>query len=808
MLEIKNVSKVYEVANFKQNALNNVSIKFRKNEFVSILGPSGSGKTTLLNIIGGLDQYTEGDLIIDNISTKKYKDSDWDSYRNHRIGFVFQNYNLIQHQTILANVEMALRLSGIKKQERKKRALEALKKVGLEKHVNKKPNQLSGGQMQRVAIARALVNNPDILLADEPTGALDSETSVQIMNLLAEIAKEKLVIMVTHNADLANEYSTRIVKLLDGNIIDDTKPVEEKNEVTTRTEKTKKTHMSFWSALALSFKNLLTKKGRTFITAFAGSIGIIGIALIMSLSNGVNEYIAGIEEDTLSSYPIIIEEIMMDSSAFLTSFENQTGKGDERDLNKIYSNDVMVDMISLMTSKISTNNLEKFKEFLDSNNEIKDYVNEIKYSYNVPMNIYKSDTEIVTKVNPSPVFDKLGMGSNFAMTTDIWQQLMENKEYLESQYEVIAGDWPKNYNEIVLIVDRNNGLNDYALYSLGIKEQTELDDILASIMKGETVETEKTTYSYDELLNLRFKLIPNGAFYKKENGIWLDKSTDENYLKGLINAGIELKVVGILRPTSDSVDSSKSVGYTSELVKHLIAKNSETNIYKEQLANQEKNIFTNNLFANEMGTSYENNLKLLGYVDETKPGTINIYPKDFESKEKIVDLINKYNEEKKANGLETDVINYTDYVGLLMNSVTSIVDTISYVLIAFVSISLVVSSIMIGIITYVSVLERTKEIGILRAIGASKKDISRVFNAETFIIGIIAGLLGIATTLLLLIPINIIIDSLVDIESMAILPLTGAIGLIIISTLLTMIGGIIPAKLASKKDPVIALRTE
>lgn len=808
MLEIKNVSKVYEVANFKQNALNNVSIKFRKNEFVSILGPSGSGKTTLLNIIGGLDQYTEGDLIIDNISTKKYKDSDWDSYRNHRIGFVFQNYNLIQHQTILANVEMALRLSGIKKQERKKRASEALKKVGLEKHVNKKPNQLSGGQMQRVAIARALVNNPDILLADEPTGALDSETSVQIMNLLAEIAKEKLVIMVTHNADLANEYSTRIVKLLDGNIIDDTKPVEEKNEVATRTEKTKKTHMSFWSALALSFKNLLTKKGRTFITAFAGSIGIIGIALIMSLSNGVNEYIAGIEEDTLSSYPITIEEIMMDSSAFLTSFENQTGKGDERDLNKIYSNDVMVDMISLMTSKISTNNLEKFKEFLDSNNEIKDYVNEIKYSYNVPMNVYKNDTETVTKVNPSPVFDKLGMGSNFTMTTDIWQQLMENKEYLESQYEVIAGDWPKNYNEIVLIVDRNNGLNDYALYSLGIKDQTELDDILASIMKGETVETEKTTYSYDELLNLRFKLIPNGAFYKKENGIWLDKSTDENYLKGLINAGIELKVVGILRPTSDSVDSSKSVGYTSELVKHLIAKNSETNIYKEQLANQGKNIFTNNLFANEMGTSYENNLKLLGYVDETKPGTINIYPKDFESKEKIVDLINKYNEEKKANGLETDIINYTDYVGLLMNSVTSIVDTISYVLIAFVSISLVVSSIMIGIITYVSVLERTKEIGILRAIGASKKDISRVFNAETFIIGIIAGLLGIATTLLLLIPINIIIDSLVDIESMAILPLTGAIVLIIISTLLTMIGGIIPAKLASKKDPVIALRTE
>ena len=528
----------------------------------------------------------------------------------------------------------------------------------------------------------------------------------------------------------------------------------------------------------------------------------------MSLSNDVNEYIDGIEEDTLSSYPITIEEIMMDSSAFLTSFENQTGKGDERDLNKIYSNDVMVDMISLMTSKISTNNLEKFKEFLDSNNEIKDYVNEIKYSYNVPMNVYKNDTETVTKVNPSPVFDKLGMGSNFTMTTDIWQQLMENKEYLESQYEVIAGDWPKNYNEIVLIVDRNNGLNDYALYSLGIKDQTELDDILASIMKGETVETEKTTYSYDELLNLRFKLIPNGAFYKKENGIWLNKSTDENYLKGLINAGIELKVVGILRPTSDSVDSSKSVGYTSELVKHLIAKNSETNIYKEQLANQEKNIFTNNLFANEMGTSYENNLKLLGYVDETKPGTINIYPKDFESKEKIVDLINKYNEEKKANGLETDIINYTDYVGLLMNSVTSIVDTISYVLIAFVSISLVVSSIMIGIITYVSVLERTKEIGILRAIGASKKDISRVFNAETFIIGIIAGLLGIATTLLLLIPINIIIDSLVDIESMAILPLTGAIGLIIISTLLTMIGGIIPAKLASKKDPVIALRTE
>ena len=808
MLEIKNVSKVYSVANFKQNALNGVSIKFRKCEFVSILGPSGSGKTTLLNIIGGLDKYTDGDLIIDNISTKKYKDSDWDSYRNHRIGFVFQNYNLIQHQTIVANVEMALRLSGIKKQERRKRALEALKKVGLEKHVNKKPNQLSGGQMQRVAIARALVNNPDILLADEPTGALDTETSVQIMNLLKEIAKEKLVIMVTHNAELADEYSTRIVKLLDGNIIDDTNPFIEEKEGKTRTAKAKKTHMSFGSALALSFKNLLTKKGRTFITAFAGSIGIIGIALILSLSNGVNEYIAGIEEDTLASYPITIEETMIDSSAMLTSFENSVDDSENRELNKIYSNDIMVDMISLMTSKISTNNLEKFKKYLDSNNEIKDYVNEIKYSYNVGLNVYKDDSKNVTKVNPSPVFDKLGMGNNFAMTAEVWQQLMDSKDYLESQYEVVAGKLPENYNEIVLIVDQNHGLNDYALYSLGIKDQNELSEILATIMKGEKVETEKTTYTYDELLNLKFKLVPNGAFYKKENGIWIDKSNDEKTVSDLIKNGIELKVVGIIKPSSNTADSSKSVGYTSELVKYLIEQNSKTAIYKEQLANKETNVFTNTLFSKEIGTSYEANLKQIGYVDETKPGTINIYPKDFEAKEKIVEMIDKYNEDKKSQGLESEIINYTDYVGLLMNSVTSIVDTISYVLIAFVSISLVVSSIMIGIITYVSVLERTKEIGILRAIGASKKDISRVFNAETFIVGVIAGLLGILTTVLLLIPINIIIYNLVDIKSIAVLPVPAAIILVVISTLLTMIGGIIPARLASKKDPVIALRTE
>ena len=808
MLEIKNVSKVYNVANFKQNALNGVSIKFRKNEFVSILGPSGSGKTTLLNIIGGLDKYTDGDLIIDNISTKKYKDSDWDSYRNHRIGFVFQNYNLIQHQTIVANVEMALRLSGIKKQERRKRALEALKKVGLEKHVNKKPNQLSGGQMQRVAIARALVNNPDILLADEPTGALDTETSVQIMNLLAEIAKEKLVIMVTHNAELANDYSTRIVKLLDGNIIDDTNPVVDEAERKTRTAKTKKTHMSFGSALALSFKNLLTKKGRTFITAFAGSIGIIGIALILSLSNGVNEYIEGIEEDTLASYPITIEETMLDSSSLLTSFENSHDDMDERELDKVYSNDIMVDMISLMTSKVSTNNLEKFKQYLDSNNEIKDYINEIKYSYNVRLNVYKDDAQNITRVNPSPVFDKLGMGGNLAFTTEIWQQLMDNQTYLESQYDIVAGKWPEKYNEIVLIVDEYNGLNDYALYSLGIKDQSELEQIIASIMKGEKVETEKTTYTFDELLNLKFKLIPNGELYKKENGLWIDKSNDEKTLSDLIKDGIKLDVVGIIKPSSNTADSSKSVGYTSELIQYLIEQNSETAIYKEQLANKNTNVFTNTLFEKEIGTSYANNLKQIGYVDETKPGTINIYPKDFESKEKIVELINEYNETKRKDGLESEIINYTDYVGLLMSSVTSIVDTISYVLIAFVSISLVVSSIMIGIITYVSVLERTKEIGILRAIGASKKDISRVFNAETFIIGVIAGLLGILTTVLLLIPINIIIYNLVDIKSIAVLPIPAAIILVVISTLLTMIGGIIPARLASKKDPVIALRTE
>ncbi len=808
MLEIKNVSKVYLTGDFKQNALNDVSIKFRRSEFVSILGPSGSGKTTLLNIIGGLDKYTTGDLLIDNISTKKYKDIDWDTYRNHRIGFVFQNYNLIQHQTILANVELSLRLVGVKPKERRERALKVLKEVGLERHINKKPNQLSGGQMQRVAIARALINNPDILLADEPTGALDSETSLQIMKILSDISKEKLVIMVTHNADLALEYSSRIVRLLDGNIIDDTNPYEASENTIEKTKKSKKTHMSFLSALSLSFNNLLTKKGRTIITAFAGSIGIIGIALILSLSNGVSEYIASIEEDTLSSYPITIEETMIDSSAFLTSFTASQDKNKHESLDKVYSNDVMVDMISLMTSKISTNNLEKFKTFLDEKKTTLDeYANEVKYSYSVGLQVYKEDADKVIPVNPSPVFDKLGM-SNMAMTTDIWQQLMDNQTYLESQYDILAGSWPTAYNEIVLIVDRNNGLSDYALYSLGIKNQAELEEIMKTIMSGSKVETKETTYTYDELLKLKFRVVVNSELYKHENNLWVDGTTDQNFMLDKIKKGIELKVVGIIRPSSDAVDATKSIGYQSSLISHIAEVNNKSTIYTEQKKNFDLDVFTGMPFNKDMGTSLNNNLKKMGIIEGSRPSAINIYPKNFEAKEKIIDLIEEYNKDKKDNNLESEIINYTDYVGLLMKSVTSIVNTISYVLIAFVSISLVVSSIMIGIITYVSVLERTKEIGILRALGASKHDISRVFNAETFIVGIGAGLLGIGVTLLLLIPINSIIYNLVDIKSIASLPLIGAVALIIISTLLTIIGGLIPARIASKKDPVEALRTE
>ena len=849
MLELKKITKKYKTGNLVQLALNDVSIKFRNNEFGSILGPSGSGKTTLLNIIGGLDQYTSGDLIINEKSTKKFKDRDWDTYRNHRVGFVFQSYNLIPHQTALSNVELALTLSGISKEERRKRAKKALKDVGLEAHIHKKPKQMSGGQMQRIAIARALVNDPDILLADEPTGALDSKTSLQIMELLSKIAKDRLVVMVTHNPELADKYSSRIIKLSDGKVTDDSNPVKENDE--NRKEihkKSKKTSMSFLTALSRSFNNLLTKKGRTILTSFAGSIGIIGIALILSISTGVSNYIDKVEKETLSSYPIMIEEKSVDTTSLLSSLMG-TNKKVEHDKDKIYTNTIMKDMINTMTNEIQTNNLEEFKKYIDSSN-MKDYTTDIQYIYNLDLQLFKKDTENeIVQVNPNKIYESMGiegmMGLNtgysmFSNYNNVFKELMNNKELLKNQYDLLAGSWPKKYNEVVLIVDDNNEISDYTLYALGLKDQNEIKDIMNKVMTGEEVVSEVNEYTYEDLLDLSFKLVLNNKYFIKENGIWKDNSKDNNYLKQLIDNGIDINVVGIIRPNEESITEEEygSIGYTHDLTDYVINEINNSDIVKEQRENHDINIFTGKEFNNDvdinslidptlyktlsqeeivnyitelnesMKATYEDNLIKLGSVDIDKPFGINIYPSDFESKEEISKMIEEYNQDKIDNKQDDLVISYNDVVGMMLSSVTTIVDVISYVLIAFVSISLVVSSIMIGIITYISVLERTKEIGILRAMGASKKDISRVFNAETFIVGLIAGLFGIGITLLLNIPVNMIIKSITGISNIAKLPLNGAIILVIISMLLTIIAGLIPSKMASKKDPVIALRTE
>lgn len=864
MLEIKNITKVYVTAGLEQKALDDVSIQFRENEFVSILGPSGSGKTTLLNIVGGLDDYTSGDLIINGVSTKKYRDRDWDTYRNHSIGFVFQSYNLIPHQTALSNVELALTLSGVSKEERRRRSIEVLKKVGLETQMHKKPNQMSGGQMQRVAIARALVNDPDILLADEPTGALDSETSIQIMELLKEIAKDKLVIMVTHNPDLATAYSTRIVKLLDGKIIGDSDPVKENIKVDkakkerTKKRSSKKTSMSFMTALSLSLNNLMTKKGRTILTAFAGSIGIIGIALILSLSSGVQNYISRVEEDTLSSYPLTVEEQSVDTASVITTLMGEQNN-EEHDLDKVYSSNIMTDLINSMTTQLDTNNLEEFKKFLDGDEtNIRDYTTDIQYTYRLPIELYKSDTsKEVLRVNPSSVFDSFNidgmsemmemqntMGSGVS-STNVFQELLNNQELLSSQYDVLAGRFPEAYNEVVMIVNEDNEISDYALYALGLKDQDELANLMDKMKNGEEIETENTSYSYEEILDLTFKLVLPTDYYQKSDGIWLDKSGDTTYMKELVDSSPEVKVVGILRPNEEAAVTSVSgtIGYTHALTEYVIEEVNQTEIAKEQLATPDVNIFTglpfsdsNDKFSIDQLTdeqkaylatlsqeelsllltqysenanaSYEDNLLTLGVVDINKPSSIRIYPKDFDSKEEIIQIIEDYNQDKETSGNEADVIRYTDIVGVMMSSVSTIIDTISYILIAFVAISLIVSSIMIGIITYISVLERTKEIGILRAIGASKKDVSRVFNAETFIEGLVAGTMGILITVLLNIPINMIIKHVVGISGIASLPVGGAIILVIISMTLTVIAGLVPSRMASKKDPVEALRTE
>lgn len=895
MLELNDIKKDYVSGSTTVSALKGINLRFRDCEFVSILGQSGCGKTTMLNIIGGLDKYTSGDLKINGVSTKNYKDRDWDFYRNNSIGFVFQSYNLIPHQTVLSNVELALTLSGVSKAERKKRAIEALEKVGLGEQIHKKPNQMSGGQMQRVAIARALVNNPDILLADEPTGALDTETSIQIMKLLKEISKDRLIIMVTHNPELAKDYSTRIVRLLDGVITDDSNPysledmeadirAKEAAKVKTSEKKIKKsgkkqkTSMSFFTALSLSFNNLMTKKTRTILTAFAGSIGIIGIAMILSISNGIQLYIDRVQRDTLSSYPITLQAEAIDISSMVSSMTGNSDSEEHEDKSKIYSNDIMGDMINTMVKEVKSNNLSEFKKYIENgSSDIKSYVSDIQYSYDVPLNIYMKDTSNgVEQLNPGTMFDSIygegatsasssmssGMGMGMFSNSSVWNQLLGNQQVLDEQYDILAGHWPENFNEVVLVADKNNEVDDYTLYSLGIKDPEEVRTLFKKMMVGESYETEKDiSYTFDEILDTEFKLVMPTDMYKYNDvtGTWDDYSKDDKYMTNVVNNGTDIKVCGIIRPNDDAVSTSLSsgIGYTAKLTEYIIEEVKNSEIAKAQLADTSVDVFTGVPFDNDRNTeitmddvnaymatlspeesaqmqamtsgmsddqilqlfsaslkarttdaTLDSNKSKLGITDLDTPSQIDIYATDFDSKEKVQNIIKDYNKLQQDDGKEENVINYTDYVGIMMSSVSTIINAISYVLIAFVAISLIVSSIMIGIITYISVLERTKEIGVLRSIGASKKDVSRIFNAETLIEGFVSGALGIVVTLLLCIPANALIKHLTDISNVAQLPIAGGVILIIISMFLTFIAGLIPAKLAAKKDPVVALRSE
>lgn len=856
MLELKNIKKDYKSANETVHALKGISLTFRENEFVSILGQSGCGKTTMLNIIGGLDQYTSGDLLIDHRSTKDFKDSDWDRYRNHSIGFVFQNYNLIPHQSVLSNVELALTLSGVSRDERRKRALEALDKVGLKDQIHKRPNQMSGGQMQRVAIARALVNNPDILLADEPTGALDSNTSVIIMEILNEIAKDKLVIMVTHNPELAKKYSTRIIRLLDGEVVDDTNPYTLQEEKAEKAMTLKKTSMSFVTALSLSLNNLMTKKARTFLTAFAGSIGIIGIALILSLSNGVQNYIQSVEKDTLSSYPITIQDNSMDMSVMMQTMMGIQKDSKTHDDGKVYSKQMINDIMETMSDQMEKNNLSAFKEYVDKDSSFKEHAKAVEYGYNLKFNIFNEHGENgLVQVSPNQVIAKLGFGSMTKMqesfmgvqtsNNEVWNKLPENKNLRNEEYTLLKGTWPKDYNEVVLSVDGNLEITDYALYSLGLLNQDDLSNNFESLQNGKEIKKDKqVSYTLDELLDMEFKLVLNSDLYKNINGIWIDMSEDEKFIEEAVKQGEKIKVVGIIQPNEQALSKNEMGGiyYTNALEKYVVDEVEKSDIVKEQRKQKDKNVFTGTEFSksekfnlssltdeqkmqmamlsqedlaaymssynDNVNATYESNLEKLGAIDMNTPNYINIYAKSFDDKEAIADLINAYNKKQEANGMESNVISYNDIVGTMMDSVTSIIDMISYVLMAFVSVSLIVSSIMIGIITYISVLERTKEIGILRAIGASKKDISHVFNAETFIIGLISGLIGIGITIILNIPISRIVEDLSGVANVSSLPVAGGIILVLISLVLTIIAGIIPSRIASKKDPVEALRSE
>ena len=796
MLKLENITKVYTTKKISQIALKGVSLTFRESEFVSILGPSGSGKTTLLNIIGGLDKYTSGDLIINNISTKKYSDKDWDTYRNHKIGFIFQNYNLIPHQTILANVEIALTLSGISKKERRKRSIKALTDVGLKEHIKKKPNMLSGGQMQRVAIARALVNNPDIVLADEPTGALDTKTSIQIMDLLKKISKDKLVIMVTHNSELAEKYSNRIINIKDGEITRDSNPFNNNEEKENIIKRKRNKTMNFITALSLSLNNLLTKKSRTFLTSFASSIGIIGIALILSLSKGATKYIDRTERETLASYPISIEKDTIDYNSFIKNTQNSNKDIYECDKKSICTfDDLSSNPYLQMTNKKVYNNLKEFKFAIENNYEnIFDYVIDIKYNYNVKFEIY--DKENYQKISNS-MFTNEEMKEYLNSSDNTFKELISDENLLKSQYELLIGKYPENYNELVLVVNKDGKVPMSLMYTLNYEDKSNLNEILKSD------EIKPINYNYNSLLNKTYKLILPTDYYQKINNIWVNKIDDNSYLKNIINNGQDIKIVGILKVSSDAVNADSGfVGYTKDLAMHVINEINNSKIAQEQINNKNKNVFTSLPFDDNF--SYETNAMLIGINDISNPSSISIYPKNFDSKEKIVEIIQKYNE----NISDEDKITYTDYVKILMSGITNIIDVITYILIAFVAISLIVSSIMIAIITYISVLERTKEIGILRAIGASKKDISRVFNAETIIEGFISGVFGIFITILLNKVVDTIVYNISSVSNITHLAISHAIILIIISVFLTFIAGLIPAKIASKKDLVVALRSE
>lgn len=984
MLQLKNVVKKYGDKDNSVTALNGVSITFRENEFVAILGHSGCGKTTMLNIIGGLDHCTSGDLIINNVSTKKYKDRDWDAYRNHSIGFIFQSYNLIPHQSVLANVELALTISGISKSERKKRAVEALKKVGLGDQLHKRPNQMSGGQMQRVAIARALINNPDILLADEPTGALDSETSIQVMELLKEIAKDRLVILVTHNPELAEKYATRTVRVKDGSIVSDSDPYEPPISEKAAEGRKKRVSMSFFTAISLSLNNLLTKKGRTLLTSFAGSIGIIGIALILSLSTGINDYINAIQEETLSSYPISIMKETTDISSMFSSIMENTVPSEENesdtDTETIHSNTSIYDVFNAMNSAAKqTNNMKDFKKFIESSEDIKNYSAAVSYSYDVQMPIFTADSEgkIIKSDFITVMNDAMGLDQDFPMSSDtnpmvssgamdIWEEMLPGatdstvNDILLNQYDLVYGSWPQNFDEVVLVLTKRNQIPDVVMFALGMKDSSELPAIMKAAMSGEVIEDYgQTEWSFEEIAGKEFKLILPCEYYQKSemDNSYIDLTESETgleYIYGSDDIGVKLKITGFIRPNEDAAATMLSgyMGYTKALTDYIIEKTNDSEIVKSQLNDPDTDVISalpfktdsyveptskemaervnkflesstssqkadiykfimsipnpeemeayvqqyisqltredfekqvTEMYAQQMGvdaeqvlsyirqmddetlfayaeeamrsqyaqqfaaaveqqlsamtseqlaaaldllelddnqykslfekytpdkfseTDYDTNLETLGFADFDNPSSIRFYAKTFEDKDEISNAIAEYNDSVS----EDDQIKYTDYVALLMSSITDIISGISYLLIAFVGISLVVSSIMIGIITYISVLERTREIGILRAIGASKHDISTVFNAETLIVGLVSGAIGIGVSLLLLIPINAILYAATGIEGLkAVLPAAGAIILVIISMLLTLIAGVIPSRLASKKDPVEALRTE